>query len=301
MSKKILIGGGSGLVGSRLTDLLKNEGHQPSHLSRSKQSKGQVDSVHWNIKDQKLEARDLEGYDVVINLTGAGIADEAWTAKRKKVLRDSRVNSNLLLRDTLKELSVKPALFISASAIGYYGMKVTNHLFKESDPPGDDFLAKTCIEWESSADEVGNLGIPTAKVRIGLVLSDEGGALPQIERPIRWGVGAPLGSGEQAMPWIHIDDLCRIFIHIIDNQLEGVYNGVAPNVVNNKTFTMELAEVLNRKILLPKVPAFAIKLLMSERAVLVLGGSPISSAKIEKSGFEFEFNRLKNALNDLYQ
>jgi len=300
MMKKILIGGGSGLVGSRLTDMLMSKGYNVTHLSRSKESKSWVDAIQWDVENHKLDPKDLEGFDIVINLAGAGIADEAWSAKRKKVIRDSRVNSNLLLRDSLEHLRVKPSLFISASAIGYYGLQTSEHVYKEEDNPGNDFLAQTCIEWESSANEVAKLGIPTAMVRIGLVLSDEGGALPEMEKPFRWGVGAPLGSGKQGMPWIHIDDLCGIFIHIIENKLEGVYNGAAPNGVSNKEFTKILAEVLNRKLLLPAVPGFMIKLVMGDRANLVLKGSLVSSEKILDTGYAFEFSKLKAALKDLY-
>ncbi|MAY84164.1 MAG: TIGR01777 family protein [Flavobacteriales bacterium] len=300
MTKKVLIGGGSGLVGSRLTDLLMNKGYSVSHLSRSKESKSWVDAIHWDVEKHKLNPKDIEGFDIVINLAGAGIADEPWSDKRKKVIRDSRVNSNLLLRDTLEQLRVKPSFFVSASAIGFYGLQTTNHLFSEDDPAGSDFLAKTCIEWESSADEMTKLGIPTAKVRIGLVLSDEGGALAEMEKPFRWGVGAPLGNGKQGMPWIHIDDLCGIFIHLIENKMTGVYNGVSPNGVNNRHFSREFAEVLNRKMILPAVPGFMIKLMMGDRADLVLKGSLISSRKIQEANYEFEYPVLKEALYDLY-
>ena len=298
--KKILIGGGSGLIGSRLTDLLMKKGYEVAHLSRSEQSKSWVNAIHWDVENQKLNAEDIKGFDAVINLAGAGIADEAWTEERKKVIRDSRVKSNLLLRDRLKELSDKPSFFISASAIGYYGMRTSARVFKEDDQPAEDFLAQSSADWEASADEIADLGIPTAKIRIGLVLSDEGGALAEMEKPLRWGVGAPLGDGKQGMPWIHIDDLCGIFIYILENSYEGVYNGVAPKGVNNREFTTTLAKVLEKPLFLPPVPGFMIKLIMGERANLVLKGSLVSSKKIEKAGYVFKYSELEEALKEIY-
>lgn len=300
MAKRILIGGGSGLVGNRLTDLLMNKGYSVSHLSRSKSSKSRVESIQWDVENQKLNPDEIEGFDAIINLAGAGIADKAWTDQRKQVIEKSRVDSNLLLKKTLESLQQKPKFFISASAIGYYGLKTTDHVYKEDEPPGDDFLADTCVKWENSADEVKSLGIPTAKVRIGLVLTDEGGALAEIERPFKWGVGAVLGGGNQGMPWIHIDDLCGIFIHILEHQLEGVYNGAAPNGVDNKTFSRTLAQVLDKKLFLPPVPAFALRLIMGSRADLVLKGSLVSAEKIQGTNFTFEFKDLKSALEDIY-
>lgn len=298
--KKVLIGGGSGLVGSRLTDLLMKKGYEVTHLSRSKQSKSWVKAIQWDVENHQLNFEELEDFDAVINLAGAGIADEAWTEKRKKVIRDSRVNSNLLLKDGLAKLSKKPAFFISASAIGYYGLHTSDQVYKENDPPGNDFLAESCIDWETSADQIAKLGIPTSKIRIGLVLSDEGGALAEMEKPFRWGLGAPLGKGNQGMPWVHIDDLCEIFIYILENKLEGVYNGVAPNGVNNRKFTKVLAKVLDKPLLLPPVPAFIIKLIMGERADLVLKGSLVSCHKIEQAGYNFNYAELESALKEIY-
>jgi uncharacterized protein (TIGR01777 family) len=298
--KKVLIGGGSGLVGSRLTDLLMKKGYQVTHLSRSKQSKSWVNSIQWDVKNHQLNSEELEGFDAVINLAGAGIADEAWTENRKKVIRDSRVNSNLLLKDRLEKLSNKPAFFISASAIGYYGLHTSDHVYKENDAPGNDFLAESCVDWEASADEIAKLGIPTSKIRIGLVLSDEGGALAEMEKPFRWGLGAPLGNGKQGMPWIHIDDLCGIFIYLLENKLEGVFNGVAPKGVNNREFTNVLAKVMDKPLFLPPVPGFMIKLIMGERANLVLKGSLVSSEKIEQAGYNFSYAELEGALREIY-
>lgn len=296
--KKILIGGGSGLVGSRLTDVLMDHGYEVCHLSRSKEPKSWVNTIYWDVDSQELDPKAIEEFDVIINLAGAGIADEAWTDSRKKEIRDSRVNSNLLIKNTLLQLENKPEFFISASAIGYYGMRTLEREFHEDDAPGTDFLSKTCLDWESSAREVADLGIPTAMVRIGLVLSDEGGALTEIEKPVKWGVGAPLGTGKQYMAWVHVDDLSRIFLHILENKLKGVYNGVSPQAITNKEFTYQLAKTLRKRILLPAVPAFILKMIMGDRAQLVLEGSRVSAKKIQDSGFKFEYEELGAALKD---
>jgi len=298
--KKVLIGGGSGLVGSRLTEMLMDHGYEVWHLSRQKQSDHWIKSIYWDINNSSLDASQIEGVDYIINLAGAGIADEKWSDERIQLIRDSRVKSNLLLKEALEKLEKKPELFISASAVGYYGFHTSEKIYTEEDKPGNDLLASVCEEWEASADQVAETGIPSAKVRIGIVLSDEGGALPKIEEPIRWGVGAALGTGKQYMPWIHIDDLCSIFHYIIEKGLEGTYNAAAPEHINNAEFTDAIAKLLGKRIILPNVPGFALKLFMGGRADLVLEGSRISSDKISEAGFNFSYGKLLPALNDLY-
>lgn len=298
--KKVLIAGGSGLVGSRLTDILMDHGYEVWHLSRQGTTGNWVKSIQWDVENQDLDPSKLEGVDYVINLTGAGIADEKWTDQRLKIIRDSRVQSNLLLKNCIAQLNKKPEKFISASAVGYYGFQTSEKIFTEEDSPGNDLLASICLDWEKSADEIADLGIPTAKIRIGIILTDDGGALPRMEEPIRWGVGAALGSGKQYMPWIHIDDICNLFLHIIEKNLEGVYNGVAPNPVNNKEFTNLLAKAMDKRILLPNIPSFILRLILGSRADLILKGSRISCEKVKNSGFTFTFSRLEDALEDLY-
>lgn len=297
--EKVLISGGSGLLGSRLTQLLLKRGYAVTHLSRS-EGKGAIKTIVWDVEKQELDPQQIASFDHIIHLAGAGIVDEAWTEERKKVIIDSRVQSTNLLQKALAKNSQKPSSFVSASAIGYYGLNSSNHCLKESDPPGSDFLAETCIKWENSIDKIAELGIATAKLRIGIVLSAEGGALKEMARPIKWGLGAPLGKGSQSIPWIHIDDLCAQFIFAMERQLSGAYNAAAPKAVSNRAFTKMLAQKLKRPLFLPPVPAFVIRLLMGDRAILVLEGSPVSSEKIRNAGFKFRFEDLSEALDDLY-
>jgi uncharacterized protein (TIGR01777 family) len=297
--EKVLISGGSGLLGNRLTQLLLEKGYAVAHLSRSKRE-GAIETIVWDVEKQNLDPQLIAPFDHIIHLAGAGIVDEAWTEERKKIIIDSRVQSTSLLEKAISANTHRPSSFVSASAIGYYGLSSSNHYLKESDPPGNDFLAETCIKWEESIDKVAQLGIPTAKLRIGIVLSTEGGALKEMARPIKWGLGAPLGKGSQSIPWIHIDDLCAQFIFAMERQLSGAYNAVAPKPVSNKEFTQLVARKLKRPLFLPPVPAAFIRLLMGDRSLLVLEGTPVSSEKIEKEGFKFRFRDLNEALDNLY-
>lgn len=299
MNKKVLIGGGSGLVGKRLTEILSTKGYEVSHLSRSTEGK-KTPTIKWSVSKMQLDSTEIEKFDHIINLTGAGIVDEPWTEERKQVLVDSRVKSTQLLAKAIKANSKKPESFVSASAVGYYGFVTSKKIFTEKDEAGTDFLAETCVLWEESTKEIENLGIPTSKVRIGIVLTKEGGALKEMAKPIKFGFGAALGSGQQYMPWIHIDDLCHLFIHAMESKLEGAYNAGAPNQVNNKEFTKILAKVLRKPLWLPNVPAFVMKLILGTRALLVLEGSRVSSTKTENSGFKFKYENLKAALKEIY-
>ncbi|MDX2306019.1 MAG: TIGR01777 family oxidoreductase [Microscillaceae bacterium] len=299
--KNILITGGTGLVGQRLTALLQQKNYQVSYLSRSRNTSGAIQTYQWDIPQGKIDEEALQKADYIIHLAGAGVADKSWTAERKKVILESRTQSTLLLYSELKRLDLHPKAFISASAIGYYGLDTGDALLYEDSQAGNDFLAQVTQAWEDAIDKVSTLGIRTAKLRIGIVLSNHGGALPKIVQPIRYGLGAALGTGKQYMSWIHIDDLCRMFIYALENQaLEGVYNAVASSPVSNAEFTQVAAQVLHRPLLLPAVPAFALKMALGEMAGIVLGGNRVSNDKIKKSGFSFQFEHLQEALSDLY-
>jgi len=298
MQKKVLLGGGSGLVGTRLNELLTEKGYAVWILSRN--SKGKKNTIEWDVKKQLLDAHLLEDFNHVINLTGAGIVDKPWTDKRKKEIIDSRVNSTALLAKAISQNPKHPESFVSASAVGFYGFVTGEHIFKETDAAGTDFLAETCESWEQSTDSIKKLGIPTALIRIGIVLDKNGGALKEMAKPVKLFAAAALGTGKQYLPWIHIDDLCKLFIHAMENKLEGAFNAGAPNQVNNKTFTKVLAKVLKRPFFLPNVPPFMMKLILGTRALLVLEGSRVSSEKIQQTGFEFEFKELEGALREIY-
>lgn len=296
MTKKILIAGGSGLIGKRLTRTLLEHGYAVAHLGRSI-SGGKVPTFIWDPEKGTYDKDAITGIDVVINLAGAGVADKRWTASRKKIIAESRVKSVALLSKLIVDSTVQTV--IGASAIGYYGFS-KEKIFKESDPAGSDFLAQVTREWEEAYHPINKQDKRLVNFRIGIVLAKEGGALQEMAKPIRYFVGAPLGSGEQELSWIHIDDLCAMVVQAIEqNEMRGVYNAVAPNPVTNKQMTYAIAKKIHRPILVPFVPAFALFILLGEMAQIVLNGSVVSSKKIEASGFEFSFPELSDALHDL--
>jgi len=298
MSKKILITGASGLVGSHLTEMLLQKGYQVSHLGRTKKS-GTVKSYVWNVDKNEFDAEALAGVDTIIHLAGAGVADKRWNEERKKEILESRTKSTALLYETLKNGNHSVKAVVSASAIGYYGFCLDERIFHEDSTPGTDYLAQVTRQWEESVDNITSLNIRVAKLRIGIVLSDQGGALVEMAKPIRFGVGAPLGTGKQYLSWIHIDDLCAMFIKAAeDDQMHGAYNAVC-DWITNKAITKSIAKVLNRPLWLPPVPGFIMNLIVGEMAVIVVNGSKVSSDKIRKTGFTFQHPELNEALKDL--
>ncbi len=300
MKKKVLISGGSGLIGTRLSEMLVEKGYEVIWLSRSGGTGVPYKVVTWDISRGTLDVEALEGLEAVVHLAGAGVADERWTKKRKEIIMNSRTESTTLLMNRLSEVKDKPKVFIGASAIGYYGANTGNVPIDEESVNGSDFLARVVLAWERASDPVELLGIRRTLLRVGVVLSADGGALPEILAPLKWGFGAPLGSGNQWMSWIHIEDLCRLFVEAIENpNYNGTYNGVAPSPATNREVTKAAASVLNKPLWLPAVPGFALKLALGEMAQIVLGGSMISSKKVEKLGFEFRFPKLEVALKDI--
>ncbi len=298
MSKKILITGASGLVGSRLTEMLLQKGHHVSHLGRTKKS-GSVKSYVWNVDKGEFDAEALVGVDAIIHLAGAGVADKRWNEQRKKEILESRTKSSALLYETLNKENHAVKAVVSASAIGYYGFCLDERIFTEESKPGSDYLAQVTRQWEESVDKISSLGIRVAKVRIGIVLSAKGGALTEMAKPVRFGVGASLGTGKQYLSWIHIDDLCAIFMKAVeDDHMHGAYNAVC-DWVTNESITKSIAKVLNRPLLLPPVPGFMMKLIVGEMAVIVVNGSKVSSDKIRKTGFTFQYSDLNEALSEL--
>ncbi len=301
MSNHVLITGGSGLVGSRLTELLLAQNYSVSHLSRSPGNPSSpVTTYQWDIKKQSIDPQALAEADYVIHLAGAGVADQRWTDERKRAILSSRTESTKLLHDAIAQEPSAIKAFVSASAIGIYGADSGEKLLTEESAAASDFLANVVAQWEAAVDAVEALGIRTVKYRIGIVLSPDGGALPPIARTVRWGVGAPLGSGEQYLSWIHIDDLCRLFIHALENEdMTGTYNAVGPQPVTNEALTRAVARVMHRPLWMPNVPGFALKLALGELASAVLGGNRVSSQKVEDAGFHYKFDKVDVALADL--
>lgn len=299
--EKVLITGGSGLVGTEISALLKDKGYEVAHLTRNKKENYPYQQFEWDIKKQELEEEAIRFADVIIHLAGAGVADKKWTDARKKVIIESRTESASLLHKTIAKMPQNaPKHFISASAIGYYGMDTGDKLVDESADAGNDFLADVTKKWEAAAEQFESLEIPTAKIRIGIVLTDKGGALPQLAQPIKLYAGAPLGTGKQWMSWIHIEDLARLFLHVLENKLRGVYNGVGTNPATNKEVTKAVAKVLDKPLILPNVPPFVMRLMLGEMAQMVLGGNKVSAEKTLKADFDFKFEQLDEALEDIY-
>jgi len=288
------------MIGSYLTQLLLEKGFDVNHLSRLENDAGGVKTYKWDLAEGSINPDAMKNTQYIIHLAGAGIADKRWSETRRKEILDSRVRTADLLFQFIEEGSHKPEAFISSSAIGFYGADAGKEWLDEDSPPGQDFLADVTRKWEESVDKFNSLGVRTVKIRTGVVLSRSGGALEKIVNPIKWGAGAPLGTGSQYMSWIHIRDLCQIFLRSVeDNKMQGVFNGVAPNPVTNEELTRLIAQKLKKPLWLPNVPNFALKIMLGELSALVTGGSRVSSRKLKKIDFQFEFETVASALEDL--
>ena len=301
MAKNILLAGATGLVGEQLISRLLANGHQVSILARKAIQKEGVKVFLWDVYQQKIDNQALEGIDTIINLTGEGIADKPWTEERKQQIIDSRVKSAELIFRAIKATNAAIESYISASAIGIYGDREDEVLDEES-LNGTGFMADCCIAWEKAADQGIALGIRVVKVRIGIVLSEKGGALASMEKPVNYFVGAGLGSGKQWMPWIHIDDLVNIFVHAVANQtMFDAYNATAPSPVTNQTFTKTLGKILHRPIWPFNVPKFVLKAILGEMSILPLISTNTSAQKILNTGFQFRYLDLEDALKAVYE
>ncbi len=296
----ILISGGRGLIGTQLCAMLRAKGYKVNILSRTNDLEAAYSVYKWNVDAQEMENEAVETADFIIHLAGENIGGERWTTKRQQVIIDSRVASVKLLFDKVKGSSHKPKAFISASAIGYYGAITTDHVYLETDVAASDFLGETCRKWEEAANRFEEIGIRTVKIRTGVVLTRNGGALEKMKTPVKFGISSALGSGKQFMPWIHIDDLCEIYIKAIeDEQMSGAYNAVAPEHKTNREFTKTLASVLHKPFVFPNIPSFLLKLLFGRMSEMLLKGSRVSSEKIIKTGFRFRFPQLESALRNI--
>jgi uncharacterized protein len=292
---KILISGSSGLIGSTAATALKSDGHNVVHLVRPGKPPNPGD-VQWDPMRATVDVAALEGVEVVIHLSGAGIADGRWTEERKQLLRSSRIDTTRVLVDSLSRLKQKPRVLIVASAIGYYGNR-GDEILTESSTTGTDFLALVCRDWEAEASRAAARGIRTVMLRTGVVLSGKGGALPKMLTPFKLGVGGRLGSGQQWMSWIAIEDVVGIIRNAIANeQVSGPVNVVAPNPVRNEEFTRLLAAMLHRPAIFP-APAFMLRLAMGEMAdAVLLGSDRVKPERMLAAGYKFRFEILEPAL-----
>jgi uncharacterized protein (TIGR01777 family) len=295
---KVLITGGSGLLGTRLTELLLSKGYQVAHLARKRHSKNGVKVYEWDPSKNKLEKGALHGVDYIIHLAGEGIADKKWTQERKTQILQSRIQGPRFLLEEVKKHSIALKGFFSASGINYFDQK-SDVVFEEQDAPGKDFVADVVVQWEQAAMAFGPL-CRVAMFRFGMILDRNEGGLPKISFPVQFGFGTALGSGKQWMNWIHIEDAARCFVHAIENEtIQGPYNAVAPQHVNNKEFTREVGKAIGMPVFMPNVPAFVLKLVFGELSELVKQGSRASSKKLSNSGFIFHHPELREALQSI--
>jgi len=301
MNETVLITGGTGSIGRHLIPLLRQQGFQISLLSREGKSIPDVTVYQWDIKKGHIDPKAIQTADHIIHLAGAGIADERWTDARKDEILNSRTQSTELIAQALAKNPNKVKSFIGASAIGYYGGDTADRPLTETSQGGSDFLAQVVRAWERSEDSVAALGIRTVKLRTGVALTMDGGALPKLAQPVRLGAGAPIGSGQQYISWIHIDDLCRMYCQALtDESWQGVYNAVAPNPATNESLTKAIASVLHRPMILPNIPAFVIKMMFGELAITVIGGNYVLNKRIsDETTFRYNYADLTNALSDL--
>lgn len=301
----ILITGGSGLVGKQLTKLLSEKGYKVIILTRSIHEKKNTELVSyaaWDIKKQTIDLEAVQSADFIIHLAGAGVMDKRWTDAYKKEIVESRTQSSKLIIDTLKVHSHQVKAIVSASATGWYGAdKEKGKYFVETDKAENDFLGQTCLLWEQSIGLATALDIRVCALRTGIVLSNEGGALAEFKNPIKFGVAGILGNGKQMISWIHIDDLCRMYIYAIENsQLNGSYNAVANLPVSNKELTLKLAEKIKGKFFIPlHVPAFLLKIMLGSGSIEILKTTTVSNVKIKDAGFTFLYPTIDAALGAL--
>lgn len=295
--KNILIAGGTGLVGTELTKLLKAKGYEIAHLSRKKSASKAVNSYFWDYGKGILDAEAIDFADIIINLAGENISAKRWTETQKKIIVDSRVKTGELIFNKIMKSGKKIDAYISASAVGYYGSITSEKIFTEDDDAGNDFLANTVLEWEKTAWKFSEIGIRTVILRTGVVLSSKAGALPKMLRVVKTGAGSAIGSGKQYMPFISLVDIARSYVYSVENEsVSGVYNTVCPENINNEEFMQKLAKHYERPFFFPNVPAFMMKIIFGEMSSVLSEGSRVSWQKIQNAGFVFKNNSFESFL-----
>jgi uncharacterized protein len=300
--EKVLIAGGSGLIGNKLVEMLAEKSYEVCILSRQKHSvpSKQYNSYQWDLVKGIIDRDAIIGSDYIINLAGENISDKRWTTEQKAIIESSRVKSTELLFKVCLENNCFPKAFLTTSAIGYYGTFTSDKILSETEGPGSDFLAQVCEKWERSADLFHNKGIRTVKIRTGVVFAKDSGAYAKIANTAKKGMAAALGNGKQYVPWIHIHDIAAIFLKALEDEtMHGIYNGVAPQHLTNLQMTSAIAGSLNKTMLLPKVPSFVLNAMFGEMSSILLKGSRVSAQKILDAGFQFKFPEIGGALYDL--
>lgn len=298
---KILITGATGLIGKELVTLLLQNGISIHYLTTSKnkiESQSNYQGFYWNPDQGIIDENALMGVDSIIHLAGATIS-KRWTSKYKQEIIESRILSSNLLFKALKDYPNSVKQIVSASAIGIYPDNLTKLYTEEDTEVDDSFLGKVVLKWEDSVNKFKLHNIKVCKIRTGLVLSGKGGALTEMMKPIKMSIGSPFGSGKQMQSWIHIHDLVEMYFFAVSNNLEGIYNAVAPNPVTNKKLTQEIASVLDKPLFMPNIPKFLMKLILGEMHIILFSSQNVSSKKIETEGFNFKYKQLEKALQQL--
>jgi uncharacterized protein len=298
---KVLITGATGLIGKEIVSYCHTYDIAVHYLSTSKEKlKDQPNykGFYWNPKLNIIDTACFEGVNAIINLAGATIA-KRWTAAYRIEILDSRTKSLQLLKEALSTTNHKVKHIISASAIGVYPDSLTNYYDESNSEISKSFLGDVVKAWEDAVDSFETLDIKVSKIRIGLVLAENEGALPQIAKPVRYGIGAAFGDGKQWQSWIHVSDLARIFVYVLQNELEGIFNGVAPNPVTNTELTKSVARTIKRPLWLPNIPRFFMQLVLGDMHILLFESQRVSSKTIEDAGFDFDYHHLQLALEDL--
>jgi uncharacterized protein len=296
----VLITGGSGLIGKYLTSSLLSAGYTVSHLSRKIYQTEHVRVFLWDPGKKMIDPESMKGVDFIIHLAGANVGARRWTGERKKEILESRTESARFLHQTVIEGGIQLKAFISASASGIYGTETTQKIFSENDPAAGDFLGKVCRLWEEAADLFTSSGIRTVKIRTAVVLEKNDSALSKLMKPGKFGFLVQTGNGLQYMPWIHIDDLCKIYHKAIeDTKMYGAYNAVSPQHINHRDFMQVLGRVMNKPVLPVPVPGFVLRILLGEMSDVILKGSRVSCNKITSEGYRFIFDNAEAALKNV--
>jgi len=296
----ILITGGTGNIGKELSSLLLSRGYRVAVLTRKKYIQdSRIKYFYWDVKNKTIDKGAFEHVTTIVHLAGANIGENRWSEKRKNEIYNSRVLSVKFLLEYITANDIKINHFISASAIGYYGAINSELIYTEDNCQGNDFLAKTCFDLETETLNFNHIGVQTSILRIGVVLSLQGGLMKKTINYARKHINPKLGNGSQYINWIHIEDLCRIYVHIIQQSIYGVYNAVATEKNKNVDFTQSVSRILQKPNLSPSIPSFFLKIVFGEMACMLLYGSRVSNDKIKKTGYTFKFDQLESALNNL--
>jgi uncharacterized protein (TIGR01777 family) len=299
---KILITGATGLIGSELVKLLLSKNHSVHYLTTSNdkiKEEPNYKGFYWNPQEGKIDDRCIDGVDAIVHLAGANIAQK-WTNKYKQEIIESRTLSSELLFNLIKKSPNQVKQIVSASGTAIYPESISQVYDETTTDSEDSFLSNVVKKWEESVDTFQVLGIKVCKLRTGIVLSNKGGALPEMVKPIKLGFGAAMGTGKQIQSWIHITDLVTMYYFAIEKQLEGIFNAVSPNPVSNHELTKVIAKTLKKPLWLPNIPEFVMKLILGEMSYLLFSSKNLSSKKIIETGFRFEFPIMEKAISDLF-